>query len=163
MNGRAPKLPATGSQVFVTKKLQPNLARASAERTQSWYTSKTVINRRVAAANSVMRCAISSAPRMRRRNARGLHARLAGVAAFGVVAISADSDLAIRNVKRYWICAIAFISLATISFGSLAYDSASQDCCPSVIIHFRKSFTTSRLAVSVNFAGINSHVKLAIG
>src|SRR5712691_751682 len=73
------------------------------------------------------------------------------------------SGLALDRRQYYWICAIAFISLATTSFGSFAYDSASQDCWPSVIIHFRKSFTTSRFAPSVNFAGISSQVKLAIG
>src|SRR5712675_3056313 len=110
---------------------------------------------------SVIRCAISSAPRKRRSSALGLQARSAGVAAFGVVAIEVDPTLAARQC--YWICAIAFISLATTSLGSFAYDRASQEFCPSVTIHFRKSFTTSRFAVSVNFAGISSQVKLAIG
>src|SRR5882762_5199287 len=66
-------------------------------------------------------------------------------------------------LESYSIFEIAFISMATTSFGNFAYDSASQDCCPSVIIHFRKSLMTSALVVSVNFAGISSHVKLAIG
>ena len=32
------------------------------------------------------------------------------------------------------------------SFGSFAYDNGSQAFCPSVIIQFRKSYTTNRFA-----------------
>src|SRR5579872_5242013 len=110
---------------------------------------------------NVIRCAISSAPRNRRSNARGLHARSAGVAALGVVAIRVNPN--VLQTESYSILEIAFISLATTSFGNFAYERASQDCCPSVIIHFRKSLTTSRFAVSVHFAGIRSQVKLEIG
>src|SRR5579863_2043049 len=70
MNGSAPKFSATGSQVEVTKKFQPNLCRGRAELRYSSKTSSTVTRKILAAKISVIRWAISSPLVSRRTHLR---------------------------------------------------------------------------------------------
>src|SRR5260221_4337139 len=70
MNGKAPKFSAIGSHTRVTKKLRPNLSRASEEPFHSAITSMREMSTRVAAKRKVMTRAISSPSRSRERKER---------------------------------------------------------------------------------------------
>src|ERR1700732_2432343 len=94
MNGAAPKLSKFGSQILVKKNIHPNFARERCEFTHSSYTSIEVI-RSISAANvSVIRCAILSPLRNRRRNARG---PACGGTSCAIVVAAADILLNQRN------------------------------------------------------------------
>src|SRR6266853_3306216 len=91
MNGHAPYWPATGSQVLVTRKDRPNLARDAPELMYSSNTSSPVTSRMLAAAAKVIRYATSSPARRRCTNDR---AGLAGPALVIVV-----EEAAIRHAR----------------------------------------------------------------
>src|SRR5208337_4990412 len=112
MNGSAPYWSMFGSHTRVTKKCNPNFARASAEPVHSSYTSSSVISTTVAANTIVVSRAISSPSRKRDRKERE---PITGPA-FGRVVLTVATFLA----ACYWMLLIAFFSFSTISFGSFA-------------------------------------------
>src|SRR5581483_4161648 len=100
MNGSAPKLPATGSQSVVQRKLSPNFARDSADCTQSSHIRNAVSNTTAAAKMKVTAYATSS-PLNKRRVRPDLFATIAGA-----------------DIERHWICEICFNSISTTDLGS---------------------------------------------
>src|ERR1700683_2042556 len=114
MKGRAPKSPATGSQVVVKKKCQPNLCRASVDPPHNWNNSKAVMSRIDDAKTRVIKCAIASPSIKRRTN--DFAPKLPGVLPAAVAETLAIS---------YWIIPIALVSLVTTAAGSFAYDRFS--------------------------------------
>ena len=111
MNGSAPYSSVTGSHTRVTKKLKPNLCRASVELTHSSYTSSNVISTTIAAKIKVISRAISSPSRSLDKNEREPTAG----SALGTVGFAVATSLFV-----YCTLLIACNSLSTTSFGSFA-------------------------------------------
>ena len=135
-------------------------ARDSAERTQSWYTSKLVIStvdnaktKRDQPCNFIAAAQAANQSPRAPREARGIY-RVGTVAISGNAA--RDESLLLDHGDGLFLLRYDFL-------GQLGIGQSFAVLCPSVIIQFRKPFIASRLAASSIFAGISNQVKLEIG